>query len=101
MKFFVVILSMYVLGLTVMPCFDAHSAVKSQSDITIVIDNQNGHESIDLCSPFCFCTCCQSLFEFSFEEFILPRPDGIDQFSDFIEKNQKSPTISFWRPPKI
>ncbi len=84
-----------------MPCFDVHAADNLQISTTVLMDGQNNHDDIDLCSPFCYCTCCQSLFETSLEGFILSKPVGFNSDIPFIVKNHMSPIISFWRPPKI
>lgn len=58
MKYFAFILSVYVLGLTVIPCVDVP---KDDNLHKIELSNTSSdhHETNhDLCSPFCICVCC-------------------------------------------
>jgi len=100
LKFFVVILALYVVGLTVMPCSDVYAVENPQTSITIMADNHNDYHEMDMCSPFCFCTCCQSLFESTVSEYMPSNPVAIPIDYNFIEKSYKNPVNSFWRPPK-
>jgi len=101
MKLFAIILSVYVIALTAMPCFDVHSADTNSFSIEISQQGNNQFNDVDLCSPFCYCNCCQ----------VLSSPNIIDNLkstlisSEFIfrivEQIYPNPTVSFWRPPKI
>lgn len=92
------------MALTFVPCADAHT----HEDISdCVLLNQQDHEQnqssndIDLCSPFCSCTCCQSI---SHPEFTtLPKVDFItlNIIIPFTENKITNQAIPFWRPPKI
>jgi len=84
-----------------MPCFDLHAADNVQSSKTVLMKGQSNHGAIDLCSPFCYCTCCQSLFDTSLEGFIPSELIGYNVDIPFLIKNHTIPFISFWRPPKI
>ncbi|MEM1405143.1 MAG: DUF6660 family protein [Bacteroidota bacterium] len=62
MRLFAFILSLFLLGLSVVPCADG--ANDESIEITSVnTDGDRDHESDeDLCSPFCVCQCCHSHF---------------------------------------
>ena len=60
MKSIAVILSVYVMVLTAMPCTNVHADTNSAS-LELLVQNQNHTNIVDLCSPFCFCHCCQTL----------------------------------------
>ncbi|WP_289063379.1 DUF6660 family protein [uncultured Zobellia sp.] len=60
MRLFAIILSVYFLALNVVPCSDEGSV--TEDGVTVSVDNgmDHGHESGDLCSPFCMCHCCHT-----------------------------------------
>jgi hypothetical protein len=101
LKLFVVILSVYVLGLTVMPCISKDTVGIDQTGLAINADNQNHQDDIDNCSPFCSFSCCQNLFQPSKDGYLLSRFAGINIDIPFILKSPEKPVINLWRPPKI
>jgi hypothetical protein len=59
---FAFILSLFLLGLSVIPCADEVNA-ESVEITSVNTDGDHDHESDeDLCSPFCVCQCCHSHF---------------------------------------
>ena len=96
MKAISAILSIYLLGLIVVPCTDVHAI--SNPNITIEIVNALD-QHVDLCSPFCFCDCCQSL---SHQAKYYLFANYIDQVSMIMPYNQYGERIFIfphWRPP--
>ena len=57
MKLLVIILSIYSIALTALPCDDVNLNDQQFASISQGSDFDN-HTDIDLCSPFCSCTCC-------------------------------------------
>lgn len=60
MKFLVIILSVYFLGLNFIPCDDA-VVYDDQKNISAVLDVDQDHpesDGQDECPPFCQCHCC-------------------------------------------
>ncbi|WP_375596907.1 DUF6660 family protein [Roseivirga seohaensis] len=61
MRIISIILSVWILGLSVLPCADNQPAKEhievSTSDVG---DDQNHNSTEDLCSPLCTCHCCHS-----------------------------------------
>ncbi|WP_394707611.1 DUF6660 family protein [uncultured Draconibacterium sp.] len=101
MKFLTVILSIYVMILTFMPCADAH--VGNADCHSIIQQDQDGEhsEDIEICSPFCFCACCQTLAQtptYTIPKINLP---SVEVISPLLVQNEIESTISFWRPPKF
>lgn len=100
MKILALILSVYVIALTAMPCSDDGVVDNKSLNIEVVQQSQTHSEDIDLCSPFCFCNCCQTLAQ--------PSLYSISQIAVLTDKltlpsmvqNEKEGIISFWRPPK-
>ena len=101
MKFLTVILSIYVMILTFMPCADAHVG-NADCHSTVQQDQSGEHsEDIEFCSPFCFCACCQILSLTSI--YTIPKinlPD-VNIITPSLVQNEIESTISFWRPPKF
>ena len=101
MKLVAVILSVYVLTLTAVSCSDMLAAENSQSEIAVTAEIQDHPYNIDLCSPFCFCSCCQT-FPVSIENTIYYFVPVYDKNSNpYLENNYPNHVISVWRPPKI
>lgn len=101
MKYIAVILSVYVMVLTAMPCLDVHAANTNSVSLELVKTSPNQANDVDLCSPFCFCHCCQTLsfplfFRISFINLV-----GFTLDIKFKESTFLSPVASIWQPPKI
>jgi len=61
MKYLAIILSLFTMTMTALPCDDDFS-ISKDSLTEIHTDSHNDNESFgDLCSPFCTCVCCASL----------------------------------------
>ncbi|WP_143310802.1 DUF6660 family protein [Chitinophaga vietnamensis] len=59
MKWFVYILSLYIVLLSCIPCNDADAAVsRSRSRIEQVSSHTDHQQQLDFCSPLCVCSCC-------------------------------------------
>lgn len=62
MKIIAFILSVYILGLTVLPCSDNETNPNDVETIVSIqadaIDHSNDNNLEDLCPPFCSCHCC-------------------------------------------
>lgn len=101
MKYIAVILSVYVMVLTAMPCSDNHSA--NSRSVTYELSQQNHSQAndLDLCSPFCFCHCCQTLSFPSFYDGLLSNIELLTLNFPFRESRFSNPFSSIWQPPKI
>jgi hypothetical protein len=102
MKWFAVILSVYVLFLTGLPCVD--NPWENGKDVAGCSHNPaDGHApDTDLCSPFCVCDCCatQVVYMDNTVHF-----DGmsceIPYFFIFTSEDPSTIAYSIWQPPKI
>lgn len=84
-----------------MPCNDIYAIENSHSEITVLVGDQNDSSDFDLCSPFCFCNCCQSFTEpISSNLFDLITVSHKSLMS-YQKQNYPNPIISIWHPPKI
>jgi hypothetical protein len=109
MKFLNVILAIYILVLSVIPCADSIENLLPTNSTTYIHsdDTHSGHnhenESCDLCSPFCVCACCggfsttksQVIF-FKQEPFLNDKNAAFSYSASFISNF----TAQFWNPPK-
>ncbi len=64
-KLLSVILSMYVLLLTCLPCGDAKDCTETVKTDVAQTDHDD-HEDTESCSPFCVCACCGTNMSFDF-----------------------------------
>ena len=101
LKIFSIILSIYIIALTLIPCVDNYSD-SCMNKQEFVNNDDNSHPlDIDLCSPFCVCNCCGTSISISLNIFIpiktipitLYFPNTVPKIADI--------AYSFWQPPKI
>ncbi len=101
MKFLTVILSIYVMILTFMPCADTQIA-DADCHSTVQQDQGGEHsEDIEICSPFCFCACCQTLTQTSIYTIAMINIPSVKITTPLLVQNEIESSISFWRPPKF
>jgi len=100
MKSIAVILSVYVMVLTAMPCTNVHADTNSAS-LELLVQNQNHTNIVDLCSPFCFCHCCQTLSFPSYYDGFLSEIKVLTLNIPFKESRFSNHFSSIWQPPKI
>ena len=102
MKVLSIILSLYVLVLTTIPCVDRPFAkITPQSEYCGTASDHLGHDD-DSCSPFCVCNCCGN-HVVSIEKL------GLSKIFSYPGEKITPTTISFksnlfrsiWQPPKI
>lgn len=109
MKIFSVILSVYLLALSCLPCGDVEDCkVVDNEKISFSETNHTNHqEDTETCSPFCICACCGTniALNFSFSTFI----SEIEQqfLLDKVKINSYNTKFisdfygNIWQPPKI
>lgn len=100
MKYIAVILSVYVMVLTAIPCNDVHAGTNSAT-LELAEQSQNHTSDVDLCSPFCFCHCCQTLSFPSFFNGLLSNVEVVALNITFKESRFSNHFSSIWQPPKI
>jgi hypothetical protein len=87
--------------LTAMPCVDMHAANTNSVSLELVKQNPNQTNDVDLCSPFCFCHCYQTLSFPSFFRISFINLVEITLNIKFKEPAFLSPVTSIWQPPKL
>ncbi|WP_394800873.1 DUF6660 family protein [Maribellus maritimus] len=99
MKLFSAILSIYILGLIILPCDDVHTENKSGNVSVEIADMHLEH--IDSCSPFCTCNCCQTISHPANYHYFSHFTKLIGTSITYIDSSVLSAPIFLWRPPKI
>jgi hypothetical protein len=87
--------------LTAMPCTDTHTAENNLNSIEFSGQSHTQANDLDLCSPFCFCHCCQTLSFPSIYDSFLSDVEMVALNTYFRESRFSSPFSSIWQPPKI
>jgi hypothetical protein len=103
MKHLVFIFAAYLSTLTFLPCPEADACADSCAEEIHLHESSEGHQGeadLDICSPFCFCHCCQIYkltVESSTRAFIIPSVENSALLtSDFFSKE----IFSIWHPPR-
>jgi len=100
-KIFSVILSLYIFGLIAVPCSDTHGEIAEHATTFDLADHQHQHAEGDLCSPFCFCNCCQTLTPpAQFVDFQFMTIADIS-LGTFQQLKYSDTQLEFWHPPKL
>ncbi|MDC8106361.1 hypothetical protein MTQ00_17710 [Chryseobacterium sp. B21-037] len=107
MNFLRLILALYFMALSVMPCEDVHKqSGSSKVDFSLSVEESHSKDQGDICSPLCVCNCCQiTVAAFKMEPQIsIPRQEQA-YFSKKIlfHKNNFAYQVyeNIWQPPKI
>ncbi|KAA1244719.1 DUF6660 family protein [Aquimarina sp. RZ0] len=98
----IIILTIYFLGLNFVPCNDVFCASEI-FDIEICEETDSGHhhDTDDLCSPFCYCHCCQAhTIDFRLIAFVPIEPTVIQQSSMHFDKIGHDYHKLILQPPK-
>tara|TARA_R110002072_G_scaffold97577_1_gene214596 strand:+ start:720 stop:1031 length:312 start_codon:yes stop_codon:yes gene_type:complete len=103
MKFIAFILSIYILALNFAPCEDNAT---SDNDIKIEISQNSGasegHNVLDLCSPFCQCHCCHiHATYFNVEEATIASKKIFTDIFMHFDGLGKDIHISILQPPQV
>jgi hypothetical protein len=102
LKILAIILSFYILTLTLLPCVDSHSDSCQNDSLCTQQDKAPNHSDADSCSPFCTCHCCGTSPTISLKVvFIgLITPPNVIEFFYQVEKVSEI-ALTFWQPPKV
>jgi hypothetical protein len=104
MRFLASILSLYILVLTAVPCLEVPEFSGSGNVLTQNTTNDTQElPDVDLCSPFCVCSCCvssissQEVFhiDFTYDSF------SSVQYSKYTSVFSSFNFASIWQPPKL
>lgn len=102
MRFFCFILSVYIIGLTVIPCID-QPLEKHIEKSEVAGDAGHQHSDGDDCSPLCTCNCCatsviqQDVF-IHFNNFALLQEFKLPEYVSAVTSDFLS---AIWQPPQL
>lgn len=102
MRILAAILSLYILGLSLVPCADA--GISPTSDVQHISqshhDNHSNH--LDLCSPFCVCHCCGTHvveIDYAFLPSVSPRDTKV--YENYFDRLTSGLPASILQPPQV
>ncbi|AXT55093.1 hypothetical protein D1815_04725 [Aquimarina sp. AD1] len=104
MRFLTIILSFFLLAMTIAPCSDSFNA-EHQDELSIIDKNHNhSDDTDDSCASLCVCTCCGLSITYE-----LIKPFDIEVKSTIISKDDftDQPEYNFfylpniWQPPQF
>ncbi|NAS30006.1 hypothetical protein GTQ40_03395 [Flavobacteriaceae bacterium R38] len=104
MKFFTVILSVYILGLSLVTCNDdtCDDDIITGDEITFTQKNNQHSGEIDLCSSFCSCQCCQiSINTVNLLAYDLLSEDVFSPIFSYHNNRLQSVSNSLFQPPRV
>jgi hypothetical protein len=107
MKWMNLILSIYLIALSFLPCADleVNSLVHISKELSSDNENHSHNKEKDLCSPFCICNCCGAqisgyfptiTFDFPAVSAIIKLP--LPTYKSILSANFFG---SIWQPPQI
>lgn len=103
MKIIAIILSLYVLALSVKPCIDIQQdLVHHHAEVSQTSEHSHQHNEKDSCSPFCTCSCCAT--SVIFQEYLVQLGSFPFIGKHFFPVSSifiSNPLATFWQPPKI
>lgn len=96
------------MALSIMPCSDVGNKISYQDShlISIEKNHSDSNNPADICSPLCFCNCCQiSITTYEFKSTVEFEKPLSEFFSKKILFQKKSFAYQvydlIWQPPKI
>ncbi|MFZ5973770.1 MAG: DUF6660 family protein [Bacteroidota bacterium] len=104
MKFFNFIFALYIGFVACYPCSDETTCVDEvRTGTEITISNHKHYPNeVDLCSPFCICSCCSAqIAQPEYFQFQVYTPGFPDTNSALTSHFIKSVSYSIWQPPKL
>lgn len=101
-KYIATVLATYMFALMLLPCND-NCDIQHHEMQTIFKSVQDHHEADnDICSPFCFCSCCATAITIhNFPTFGFIPQLSIQNFSILELAFVSNANASIWQPPKI
>ena len=110
MNFLKLLLTIYFVVLSIVPCNDVHTQLpnNSKQSYNILLNSENSHskDQGDICSPLCSCNCCQmAIASFKLNTLLLLHQKANEYYSKKIhfQKNDFAYLVydQIWQPPKI
>lgn len=111
MKWLTIILSLYLLGLSLWPCADEALSPAGKEGSTVLTplnapESGTSHQDHDLCTPLCICTCCAATTTVvpQFEYTLIPPAEtivvSVAAFA-YAPIHWADSLSAIWQPPKV
>ena len=97
MRFLCALLAIYVFALSVHTCSDG---IAQGHAVSTVQQTEDGHGDMDLCSPFCTCTCCAGITSVKVHRFQHVVPMNALVYSEGTSSVLSMPRTPVWQPPQ-
>lgn len=103
MKVLALILSIYILGLNIVPCADYDTSTQEvKTEVSQALDHDHQHQDSDLCSPFCQCHCCHiHVAQFKTAEYELSNSFILTQLFYYFDGFEKHYNHTLLQPPQV
>ncbi|MCI3937970.1 hypothetical protein MQX03_12230 [Chryseobacterium aahli] len=107
MNLFRLILAMYFVVLSVIPCEDIHKqSGANKTELSFSLDESHSKDKGDICSPLCVCNCCQITVTAFKMDVSMNIPKQIQTYFSkkiLFQKNNFAYQVydHIWQPPKI
>ena len=101
-NYITLLLATYLFALMVLPCNDSCSSDGDKKTKTFDTAQEHHDEDKDVCSPFCFCSCCAAaMITFQFKDFNFIPTYFLRYFSALEHVFFPKVNCSIWQPPKL
>ena len=97
MRFLCALLTVYVFALSIHTCADGNT---SGHEVSTLEQTSDGHGEMDLCSPFCTCTCCAGITHVKVNHFQHFIPMHTLVYSESTSTVLSMPRTPVWQPPQ-
>lgn len=104
MKFFALIMSVWLLILSCLPCGDSREYNdRGATAISAKTDHQQRKQGIEHCTPFCSCSCCSISLSYPniLTYTIANKLFTTKKYSAYSTPFCKEVSLAIWQPPKI
>ncbi|EHQ27433.1 hypothetical protein BDD43_1143 [Mucilaginibacter gracilis] len=103
MKYFVLLLCVYMTILALMPCRDKEDKEPHSSITNLTKAKTCGsHANQESCPPFCTCNCCSSARYLRSNPLIVVFAEvSITDYPDYVIPAIQNQPIKIWQPPQI
>jgi hypothetical protein len=102
LKSFSIILSLYIVFLTVLPCADKYDCSGKKSIVVECNHHHANSDDLDCCSPFCTCNCCH-VYSITSLKIVLNYTMGpVTELTQWISENPVMiEQCAVFKPPKM
>lgn len=106
MRIALIVLAFYTAALSCIPCKDNVSTDTCASTVVVINSASDINHSldVDLCTPFCTCSCCASV-SLQHQNASLPLKGSFATFAEvafaYLSRSHSGDLTSIWQPPRV